>query len=136
MLIDTEKITLQIPSTPENFKLLYPFIEQICSVWSINSDCAANIELVVGEAVNNAITHGNKGNANKLVSISAENNDDVLSIFIKDDGDGFNFNNIPDPTLPENIECPTGRGVFLMKQLADLVVFSNNGNTTEVQFKL
>ncbi|MEN9522713.1 MAG: hypothetical protein RL065_1090 [Bacteroidota bacterium] len=136
MLIETEKITLQIPSSPENFKLIYPFIEQLRANWDINDDLAANIELVLGEAVNNGIIHGNQGDEKKLVSVSAENIANNLVLIISDEGEGFNYNNLPDPTLPENIECPTGRGVFLMNQLADLIIYSNNGSTIEVQFKL
>ena len=58
------------------------------------------------------------------------------SLAIKDEGEGFDFNNLPDPTAPENLEKPTGRGVFLMKNLSDLVVFSDNGSVVEIHFKL
>ncbi len=137
MLIETEKITLQFPSEPENFKLLYALLEQFRKQFVIHDDVAANIELVVGEAINNAIIHGNKGDVSKMVAINAEvSTDNILTVTVQDEGDGFDYNRIADPTLPENIENPTGRGVFLMKQLADLVIFSNNGNTIEMQFKL
>ncbi|MFM2048929.1 MAG: hypothetical protein RI955_1477 [Bacteroidota bacterium] len=136
MLIETEKITLQIPSTPENFKLIYPFIDQLRNNWDIHDEMAANIELVLGEAVNNAIIHGNKGDEKKMVSVSAENISNTLVLIISDEGEGFNYNNLPDPTLPENIENPTGRGVFLMNHLTDLIIYSNNGSTIEIQFKL
>ena len=137
MLIETEKITLQFPSEPENFKLLYSLLERFRMQFMIHDDVAANIELVVGEAINNAIIHGNKGDVSKMVTINAEvSPENILTVTVQDEGDGFDYNRIADPTLPENIENPTGRGVFLMKQLADLVIFSNNGNTIEMQFKL
>jgi serine/threonine-protein kinase RsbW len=136
MLIETEKITLQISSRPDNFRLIYPFIEQIRNNWDIHDELAANIELVLGEAVNNSIIHGNKGDEKKIVNISAENISNNLVLIISDEGEGFNYNNLPDPTLPENIENPTGRGVFLINQLADTIIYSNNGSSIEVQFKL
>jgi serine/threonine-protein kinase RsbW len=136
MLIETEKITLQIPSIAENFQLIYPFIEQIKNNWDINDELQANIELVLGEAVNNAIIHGNKGDINKMVNVSAEVSSNNLVLIVNDEGEGYKYNNLPDPTLPENIENPTGRGVFLINQLTDLVIFSNSGSLIEMQFKL
>jgi serine/threonine-protein kinase RsbW len=136
MLIETEKITLQIPSRPDNFRLIYPFIEQMRNNWDIHEELAANIELVLGEAVTNSIIHGNQGDEKKTVHVSAENVSNNLVLIISDEGEGFNYNNLPDPTLPENIENPTGRGVFLINQLADTIIYSNNGSSIEVQFKL
>ena len=62
--------------------------------------------------------------------------DRYLNFSVTDQGEGFDFNDLPDPTAPENILKIGGRGVFLMRQLADIVVFSNEGSTVEVQFKL
>ena len=137
MLIDSEKITLQFSSLPDNFKMLYNLLDEFKRLYNISDDIAANIELVVGEAINNAIMHGNKGDANKMVSVSAEvNSEHVLAVIVQDQGDGFDYNKVADPTLPENIENPTGRGVFLMKHLADMIIFSNNGSMVEMQFRL
>jgi serine/threonine-protein kinase RsbW len=63
-------------------------------------------------------------------------NDIRISIFIQDEGPGFNYQNVPDPTIPENIENIYGRGVYLMRHLADNVVFHNNGQKVEIQFDL
>ena len=137
MLIETEKVTLQFSSSPDNFKMLYILLDQIRKQVAINDEMLANIELVVGEAINNAIMHGNKGDVSKMVTVNAEIvADNILVVTVADEGAGFCYSAIADPTLPENIQNPTGRGVYLMKQLADLVVFSNNGSTVEVQFKL
>jgi serine/threonine-protein kinase RsbW len=54
---------------------------------------------------------------------------------ISDEGTGFDYYNLPDPTAPENLEKETGRGVFLMKELADQVIFSENGRVVEMYFK-
>ena len=53
---------------------------------------------------------------------------------IKDEGIGFDFRNLPDPTSPENLDKPSGRGVFLMNHLSDEVNFANNGSLVELSF--
>ena len=62
-------------------------------------------------------------------------NDDIYgNIMIEDEGIGFDFQNLPDPTSPENLDKPSGRGIFLMKHLSDEVNFSNNGSLVELSF--
>jgi serine/threonine-protein kinase RsbW len=58
------------------------------------------------------------------------------STAVKDQGKGFDYTALADPTAPENIDQPCGRGVFLMMQLADLVVFSDKGSTVEMKFRI
>ncbi|WP_317169408.1 ATP-binding protein [Mucilaginibacter humi] len=55
---------------------------------------------------------------------------------ITDEGEGFDYNNLPDPTAEENLENLTGRGVFIVKHLADQCVFNTKGNEVELLFKL
>jgi serine/threonine-protein kinase RsbW len=86
--------------------------------------------------VNNAIHHGNKSNPSKEVKLVASENEGVLSFVISDDGPGFDYNNLPDPTDPKNIEKPHGRGVFLMKNLADNIEFFDDGSTVRLDFDI
>jgi serine/threonine-protein kinase RsbW len=88
------------------------------------------------EAVNNAIVHGNKTDRNKVVTVEIRRDRNLIVCFISDEGRGFDFNHLPDPTAPENIENIGGRGIFLMKHLADMVIFSNQGSQVEIQFKI
>jgi serine/threonine-protein kinase RsbW len=53
---------------------------------------------------------------------------------IEDQGDGFDFDNVPDPTEPENLEKPHGRGIFLMRNLADEVAFEKQGRLVRLGF--
>ena len=55
---------------------------------------------------------------------------------VKDNGPGFDFMSVPDPTLPENIEKTSGRGLFLIKHLSDELSFANNGATIKMVFNL
>ena len=68
--------------------------------------------------------------------IEASFTENLLTFTVSDQGEGFDFSDLPDPTLPENLEKPQGRGIFLMNNLADSVVFEDPGNTVEISFKL
>ena len=123
-----------LPSTLESLSEIENFIEAICEQNKFGEDHYGNILIALTEAVNNAITHGNKLNPDKKVNLNMETTTKDVEFTIKDEGAGFDYNNIPDPTLPENIEKLSGRGVFLMKSLADDVVFEENGSTIKLRF--
>ena len=73
--------------------------------------------IAVTESVNNAILHGNKGEKTKNVELVLSMEDTAIKFKVTDEGAGFDFQNLPDPTSPENIDKPGGRGIFLMKNL-------------------
>ncbi len=139
MLVSDTKNTdqlLTIDSSPANIVYVEPFIVEFCNNHSICDEVYGNMLVCVTEAVNNAILHGNKTDSSKHVTLEIKSANNLVTVFIKDEGPGFDYNNIPDPTAPENIENMGGRGIYLMKHLADLVVFSNEGSFVEIQFKL
>ena len=86
------------------------------------------------EAVNNAIVHGNKQNPELDVQISCNKIEKQVFLIVTDQGPGFDFTDIPDPTAPENIEKIHGRGVFLMEKLSDGVEFLRNGSEIKLTF--
>jgi len=136
-MMNTEKQTfnLQIISQPESINLVQKLIDDIKTEYDIHEECYGNMLVAVTEAVNNAIQHGNKYDADRKVSISYEVDSDQIAFTISDEGTGFDYMNIPDPTNPDNLEKPSGRGVFLMKHLADQIIFSDNGKVVELYFK-
>ncbi len=136
-LKEAEK-SIKFASKPENVALVERFIDDLRAELHIGDDVYGYILITMTDAANNAILHGNKGDASKEVEIlwEVDERGKNLTFVIKDQGPGFDYNNLPDPTAPENLEKTSGRGVFLMMQLADLVVFSNNGATIEMQFRL
>ena len=75
-----------------------------------------------------------KNNPKAKVEIKVANQDDTFCIQIKDEGQGFSYQDLPDPTAPENLLKDSGRGVFLMKNLADEVEFQNTGSTVNLYF--
>jgi serine/threonine-protein kinase RsbW len=94
------------------------------------------IVLAVCESVNNAIIHGNNEDAAKFVDIRLERLNNELLIEIEDEGNGFNVQEVPDPTEIANIKNERGRGIFIIKNLADHVDFQNNGSLVKIKFNL
>ena len=127
-------INIQIPSLSDNIRIVESFIDNARDKFNLDDDIYGNIMIAVTESVNNAIKHGNKSDKGKNVSLSLHLNDEVIRFVIEDEGKGFDYLNLPDPTAPENIDKPGGRGIFLMKHLSDEVNFSDNGRIVELCF--
>lgn len=128
--------SLIIPSKAESINTVERLIDDLRTEFDIHEDVYGNMLVAVTEAVNNAIFHGNQSDPAKEVSIKYALADDKMSFTIKDEGLGFDYYNLPDPTAPENLEKPTGRGIFLMKNLADQLIFAEEGRVVELFFKL
>jgi serine/threonine-protein kinase RsbW len=75
------------------------------------------------EALANAILHGNRQDSSRVVRVAFAINQQTLTIRVEDEGEGFNPADVPDPTDPENLLRPSGRGIFYMKQFMDSVDF-------------
>lgn len=125
---------IKIRSEIKNLRIVEKIVDDISAEMGIDSNYYGKIMVSTMEAVNNAIIHGNKSDINKEVEIEFEYKGMDLKVSVEDEGNGFNYNEIPDPTLPENIEKLTGRGVFLMRKLADEVRFNEKGNKVTLIF--
>lgn len=134
---NTSLFTLQLASQIDSISQLESFIDDLSVKYNFSDEVYANVLTCLSEAVINAIIHGNKENPEKLVYINLEVIENKRLVFtITDEGDGFDFNNIPDPTAPENLENLSGRGVFIIKKLADQCIFNSKGNELELHFKI
>jgi serine/threonine-protein kinase RsbW len=129
-----KSIRIQIPSLSENIRMIESFIDNAKEKFRLDDDIYGNIMIAVTEAVNNAIKHGNQSDASKNVSLSLNLEDTLIKFLIEDEGEGFDFHTLPDPTSPENLEKPGGRGIFLMKHLSDEVKFKDSGRVVELSF--
>jgi serine/threonine-protein kinase RsbW len=127
---------IKIPSKSENIYLVEKLVDEVCAEVGVHEEKYGNILIALTEAVNNAIHHGNDLDPNKDAVIQCNQDEEKLTFVIKDEGPGFDFNNLPDPTDPKNIEKPDGRGVYLMKHLSDELTFEENGSTVELMFDL
>lgn len=125
-----------LPSTVESLAEVEKIVQNICEKFDIPEDAFGNILIALTEAANNAIYHGNQLNHNKKITIQFTTTPQHLIFTVSDQGKGFDYQNLPDPTLPENISKIGGRGIFIIHQLADKVQFKNNGKTIEIYFNI
>jgi serine/threonine-protein kinase RsbW len=135
-MIKTDKQSFAFPSVKENVALVEKLVDEICAYYNIGDEHYGNILVALTEAVSNAIYHGNELNPDKLVEFYYESKNGMLCFTIADEGKGYDPEAVPDPTDPQNIELPNGRGVFLMKKLTDGIAFHDNGRKIELQFRL
>lgn len=136
LFVSTLSKTLQLPSVPKSILRVESLVESTSKRYQIKPDLQCNILISLTEAVNNAIIHGNGQDAEKQVLINILQRDGLLTFQVSDEGTGFDPTQIPDPTAPENLRKLGGRGVFLIRQLADDVRFLNNGSTVEIAFRI
>ena len=127
-------MSIEFPSIIDNIRIVESFIDNAKLKLNIHDDIYGNIMVSVTESVNNAIVHGNNSDRSKKVVLSLDYDDGQLKFKVKDEGTGFDFHEIPDPTNPENIEKTSGRGIYLMKHLCDEVNYSDDGNEVEMVF--
>lgn len=129
-----KSIKISIPSLIENITIIESFIDNAREKFQINDDIYGNIMISVTECVSNAIIHGNKENSKKQVDLELKFFDNQLKFIIEDEGDGYDYQRLSDPTSPENLEKAGGRGVFLMKHLCDEIEFDKNGSKITLTF--
>lgn len=92
--------------------------------------------LCVSEAVINSIEHGNKNEIRKKVTIEVLCHHKDLYIAVTDEGDGFDYREVADPTVEENIKNETGRGIFIMKSISNKIDFREEGKCVEFKIEL
>ncbi len=131
-----EKYHLEIESDPNNLITVEEFVNYFCKDVNLPDEKLANIFLAVTEATTNAIIHANKCDTNKIVTIDAYVENSKLIIKIKDEGEGFEPGNIPDPTEPENLLKDSGRGIYLMKVYMDDMKYIRTSSGMELVFTI
>jgi serine/threonine-protein kinase RsbW len=127
---------IEFPAAAENIALAEKLVDDVCSEHGVHESRYGNILIALTEAVNNAIHHGNRLDPSKKVSLSCSLREGRIVFVVQDQGPGFDHEHLPDPTDPQNLEKPHGRGVFLMRRLADSVEFSDSGATVSMTFAL
>lgn len=127
---------INIQSTIDNLIKVEKLVDEISTECNLSSEIYGNVLIATLEAANNAILHGNKLDEKKDVSIKFMWNNKSLHLVVTDQGQGFDFESIPDPTAPENVEKVSGRGVFLMEKLSDGLKFTENGRKVKLTFNL
>jgi len=129
--------SLEFSSDIQNIGIVEKLIKNQAMTCELNTEVYGKLLIAVVEAMNNAIVHGNNLNKDKKVKVSFVIDNDQIEYSITNEGNGiFDPEEAPDPTLPENIEKEGGRGVFLIKNLADEVIYSEDGRTVTMRFNL
>jgi serine/threonine-protein kinase RsbW len=127
---------LNITSRIENLREVEKMVDEISTACSMSSEVYGNVLIATLEAANNAILHGNKLDESKDVNLEFKWDENQLELVVTDQGKGFNYKEIPDPTAPGNVEKVNGRGVFLMEKLSDDINFMDNGSKVSLTFNL
>ncbi len=132
-----ERLSIRIPSGMKYIHLVERFIEEICDRYNIGTDYYGNITAAVMEAVENSIIHGNRLQEEKMIDILFEAKPGKLIFQIQDEGEGFIYHEITDPTDTSlSISDPRGRGLFIIRHLADEVQFNEKGNCIKLHFNI
>jgi serine/threonine-protein kinase RsbW len=95
-----------------------------------------NFRVSLTEALANAMIYGNGRDPSKRVRVEMRMRSRALRVRVTDQGHGFDADTVPDPTRPENLECPGGRGIFLMRKLMDEVRYNERGNAVTLTLHL
>ncbi|MFY9224547.1 MAG: ATP-binding protein [Blastocatellia bacterium] len=123
-----EKIEFVIPSQIEWMHEVLAYLIERTAHLGIIQPSTSNIFVALDEAIANAIKHGNKSDPNKRIHIVAEITPQQASFTITDEGEGFDLNSLPNPTDPDYILRPCGRGVMLIYHIMDEVRYNTRGN--------
>jgi len=123
MTNDTNEIEVMITSELDNLDLIQALTDCVTAYMKFDEDSVHGIGMSLREAVTNAIQHGNKLNPEKKVEVCYKMAQERLKVFVRDQGDGFQADKIPDPLEGDNIFKPSGRGIFYMRTFMDEVDF-------------
>lgn len=128
----SEIIELTLPSRIESVDESAVFAEKVARDWGYPDDFISSIDLAVRESVANAVKHGNKFDEEKPVRVAFSDTSEGFEMTVRDFGQGFNVDAIPDPTNPENLLKVSGRGILFMRSFMDSVEWEINddGGTT------
>ena len=128
----TKTYQMTIQSSLEHIESVEKLAEKAADAMKFSDEEKDSLAIAVTEAVNNAIIHGNKQDKAKKVSIGFLLENKRLTVTIKDQGKGFDPDNLSDPLAPENLLKESGRGIFILSTLMDDVKFEFKGDGTEV----
>jgi serine/threonine-protein kinase RsbW len=127
---------LNIPSEIGNLRLVEKAIDELSAELDLSDEVYGNVLVATMEATNNAIIHGNKSDPEKKVRINILLEKKELKVHIEDQGKGFDYSTVPDPTAPGNLEKINGRGIFLMERLSDEILYLEEGRIVELKFRI
>ncbi len=127
---------LRLKSEIKEVRKVERFVKKIAAEQGFSDSCLHDVMLVITEATNNAVLHGNRLDTSKHAWLRCEVSGSELYVEVRDEGSGFDPNALPNPLDEENLLKPSGRGVFLIKQLAEDVRYEFSDRGTTVRFRI
>jgi serine/threonine-protein kinase RsbW len=116
---ETETVDQFLDSTLESVDSAEEIAVQVAQKAGFDEDELNKIAMAVRESMVNAVVHGNRYNARKRVHLSISKEPERLTVRVSDEGEGFDYENLPDPLAEENLLRHSGRGIFLMRAFMD-----------------
>ena len=118
-MAEATNLEVKLESTLDSVDVAEEVVKKFAEQNGLPEDDVHQIGMAVREGVVNAVVHGNRYNAQKMVSLTAEATADRLTITVQDQGEGFDPDDIPDPLAEENLLRKSGRGLFLIRAFMD-----------------
>jgi len=115
---------------------LMRFLRPLIGEPDTKDGCDIDFEIALGEAIANAVIHGNQENPEKRVYVNCQCMEGEIAITVKDDGEGFDASSLPDPTDKAHVLLTHGRGIRLMQMLMNDVEFQENGTKVRMRKQL
>lgn len=128
------KLKLSIGSVPANISKVERFVEEIFDTFRVPEKLKGMIQLTIIEATNNAIVSGNRNDPQKLVKYTAAQCRQKITVTVEDEGQGFDYSNVPDPVSSPGAMGGAGRGIYLMSKLSDELKFTKNGSKVTMTY--
>lgn len=131
------ELVLELPNDLRSIENAVSFVMSRCSCCEVTAR-RLNLNLRVGltEALSNAMLYGNREDPGKRVRVEVMLGDAAITAVVTDEGRGFDPATVPDPRTPQNLLKDGGRGLFLMRELMDEVVFNEQGNSVTLVLRL
>jgi serine/threonine-protein kinase RsbW len=130
MVRPSVELTLFLPSELGIIEPAVGYLAERCREFSFGgSRLELNFRVGVSEALANAVLYGNQCDPRKTVHVRVTLSEHEVVVQVSDEGKGFDFSRLPDPTAPENLHRSGGRGLFLIRKLMDETRFNDRGNS-------
>jgi serine/threonine-protein kinase RsbW len=122
------EIKEKIPTDLKNVPAFLLIVAEKITALTESQDDVFKVKLALEEAITNAMRHGNLLHSSCFVTVQIKGDKEKVILDVHDEGRGFDFKSVPDPTFSENSSKPSGRGIFLMYKLMDSVDFYDGGS--------
>jgi serine/threonine-protein kinase RsbW len=131
--VDRTEFVLELPSELGVIEAAVSYLAKRLQEYAFcGSRLDLNFRVGLTEALANAVLYGNQSDPSKCVRVEVSLDEQRIALEVIDQGTGFDPESVPDPTLPEHLEKPGGRGLFLLRELMDEVEYNSRGNAVRL----